>query len=168
MAWRQTWKLASLGFCALVIIACSARPQAYNVTVALDESLKDAQNEYPTFQVDLRAISEAEKGSWEAIDVLGYFAKPDSYSYQMKFSNEQAEPSTLEADDDKWEQWKGRPYLVVLTDLPVAAGNPPRRLIVPLWTSCWDSRVRHKDEPIMIMVGTQGLRLETPMKPNCP
>ena len=132
-----------VGLVVVGLAAWSAGCQRYQVTVSLDEGLRDA-GMMPSLEVDLVAVNESELDRWTHYSVNEYFASDDVFRhdadrYTMTFADSDADPKTLVPNDPIWRLWrkKSARQLVVLVHLPGDYQDLPgqqdvRRLILPL------------------------------------
>lgn len=143
--------------CILVIamgasVGCSSRSMYQgNINVSMSEQMKGDSWAYPSYEVDLVAVSDTDKDRWQNYPVEQYFEPGNTFranaqKYTMKFSNDDAKPKVLDKDNDIWGEWKQRDAytLFVIANLPgVWAAKPgkedPRRLVLPLTKEAWPS-----------------------------
>jgi hypothetical protein len=168
------WLCAVVVACSLAGCASGPRIAPYDVSVSLDESLKQ-NNTWPTLEVDLVAIGEDEKNVWNAYSVDKYFSRGDllrtgkknnGEAHTMKFSNSDPTTQTLSRKDPVWTKWKNKPELYVIAYLrDYSDKSDPqglfRRKVVPL-----DKRRWNNSQSIGIVVRQDGLKYTTDPLPE--
>jgi hypothetical protein len=178
--------LCGLGLVALSAVGCSCAPGRYNVTVQLDDAMKQRLEDLGNrkIQVDLVAVNAKEHERWENYSMTQYWQPGDSLkgsipTYSMVFSpkaaatqpGEAASTHTLTAKDPIWDKWyanttdKDVMHLYVLALLPGTytdepGDRDPRRQILPLGTCRWDKN------NILLKVQTTGIITVTTPKPE--
>lgn len=156
------WLICSL----MTMTGCPKSYGPYDMHVSLDQSLK--QNDtWPTLEVDLVAIGDDEKASWDTYSIDKYFSQGDKLrsgkqtngeSYTMKFSNADPTSQTLSRKDPVWAKWKNKPEMYVIAYLrdysdKTDAQGLFRRKVVPLDKARWKN-----SQSIGIVVRQDGLK----------
>ena len=167
---------------SLVIVAWSAvlsgcssckpgqtgKPQAYQVTVNLDESLKQG-----SVLVDLVGANPANLPRWESYGMTRYWKdgdpmRVDADKVTLSFVSGKSLTNELSRADGKWARWLGQgvTHLVVLADLPGARQDKPgtqdeRRQILTLDPCHWPSKTTN----LMIQIQRSGINVLTPPRP---
>lgn len=168
---RTLWGLASL-FAFLILPAlggcASSQTTPYQVTVSLDERLRDSSGNMPSLEVDLIGVADPDLARWRSYPLDAYFAGGDAFRADadkrtLEFAD--ADPRALARDDEAWKRWKKSKatHLVVLANIPGVfdrAGTDGRRLILPLDPERWSTR------SIEIQVQRTGLVPTTPLLPE--
>ena len=122
------------------------KPQAYDVIVSLDDSLKDA-----SLEVDLVGVDASTSNMLANKSVTDYFRPGDAtrasvMRHTMKFRREDSRRKTLSKSDPTWRKWldEGGEQLFVIAFLPGSfqdsPGNAdPRRVILSLMNDQWET-----------------------------
>lgn len=144
----------SLSFACLIILfstGCGCDPQPYNITVSIDDSLKNR-----TVYVDLVALNETMGQTLSSKSMTEYWRPNDALRgsldlHDITFLAEDNAPRTLSIDDPIWETWADATDLYIIARLPGEFTDQPgqldgRRLILPLGSCRWE------DETIQIVI----------------
>jgi hypothetical protein len=162
-----------LSACALG--CCNGEMRAFDVNVALHDSLKDARGVLPAVEVDVVAINNADLPTWEQKSMTEYFspgdplrASADKYVFRL---GEDHKSDTLTKDGAAgkklWEDWKkqGAMNLLILSSYPspqpdLPGDQDPRRRTLPLDCARWSDTKELKFE-----IRSSGLTVLTPPNP---
>jgi hypothetical protein len=151
-------------------------PGRYDVVVKVDEMYKDQHGQPLSLEVHVCGLTKVENERWAAIPVADYFAnaRANDRTVVMKFGQGLEPEQKLLRKDPIWQKWEeqGVEYLYIAANLPgVSAekmgGNDPRKLCVPLNTSCWKSWNGGKYVvPIRIEAPPNGVTCARPYDPK--
>ncbi len=152
--------------------ACSGVMRQFNVTVAMDDSVKQ-QGITPRVEINMVAVNASDSPTWSEKSMTDYFTPGDALRnsadpYIMRL-DEKNQTQTLKITDPKWDAWKsqGATNLFIVADYPRAADASgeadPRRRIIPLDCSRWDA-----ETDIKVILKSSGLSVQTPPKPAKP
>lgn len=170
---RIGWWALLLALVGSALGGCGSTPKMgqYTLLVSPDASLSTGGS-LTAFDVDIVAVTELDRPTWEAQSVDDYFSprnarRTNAVRHTMVFNNQQTQPQTLRHDAPIWATWKsqGAQHLVILASIPssnvTGTGGDTRRLVLPLSTARWDDR-----QQINIVVKSDGVRCESGMKPE--
>jgi hypothetical protein len=145
------------------------RPQAYNVSVHLSESLRDSSGAYPGVDVFLKGVSPWERQqTWEKQPDLEAYTRyrgpPTQFDVERSLRLGAGEQTSqlLSSTDSAWQRWldAGATDLIVISNFPrqrpAGTGRDRRLLIIPL------ARDRFPDNNLRVEVTREGLELLTP------
>lgn len=135
---EKTWGIALALGLGLVLSGCVS---TYHISTGISKDLEDYYTIYPSIEVDVAAITQAEADEIKKGGVEEYFA-PNGLRDRIKpftafFSDEQTKPITLSADAAIWKEWleKKPQTMMVMASLPHEPdmANPdPRMLFITM------------------------------------
>jgi hypothetical protein len=153
---RKPFFLLAMALFTFMSVGCNCQPTRLNVTVELDDSMKQRLAELGNraIEVDLVVVNSKDHARWENYSMTQYWTPPferrNSVSVRtLRFDATKTEPQTLTAKDPLWDKWlanvgeKDSPRLYVLTLLPGTFEDKPgdtdaRRQILPLCKDRWE------------------------------
>lgn len=178
---RTYWfglKMLAVMALGMVAAGCSCTPEmeARDVSVTVNDSLRDSSGKLKSVQVDIIAVNPGEVERWkqEALDV---YWRPGGSNLAlaqdkvvMKFDAMENVPAKkLSAKDGCWTGWKAKNAmdLVIVANIPgykgVSAGMADsRRLVLTLDRCRWVDT----SEPIEVQVSSAGVVAITQPKPE--
>jgi hypothetical protein len=169
---RKVLALAALGVMSLMAVGCSCAPAKLNVTVSLDDAMRQ-KLEARKIEVDIVALNSKQSDRWETYPMTKFWEPNDDLresvdSYKMIFDPAKADPQTLAKSDPHWAKWfansgGGDMQLYVLALLPglyddAPGDKDPRRQILPLGSCRWNST------DVKLLVQKDGIITITPPK----
>ena len=116
-------KLTSVAVCMAVLL-CSGCWTRTTIYAGYGTNLKDSYTIYPTVELDIAAVTEAEADEIQKLTVEGYFTndtlRKSIYPYTMQFSKEQTVPMEMDRDIDQWDKWEEKEptHIVLIADMP--------------------------------------------------
>lgn len=108
----------------MVVFLCSGCWTRTNIYAGYGTNLKDSYTIYPTVELDIAAVTEAEADEIKKLTVEGYFSndtlRKSIYPYTMQFSKEQTVPVRMDRDIEQWDKWeeKDPTHIVLIADMP--------------------------------------------------
>ncbi len=176
--WTQLKLLATLvlGLVAVGCAPCSPEMAPRDVSVSLDDSLRDTAGKLKSVQVDIIAVNSSELERWKQEPLDAYWRPGGSNLPQtpgihvMKFDAIENVPlKTLSARDAAWTNWKAKNAmdLVVVVNIPGYKGTTAgmadsRRLVLTLDRCRWAD----VSEPIKVQVSSAGVVSASQPKPE--
>jgi hypothetical protein len=148
---------------------CTPAMKAFDVTVTLDESLRDPRGAMPPVEVNLIGVDAAGRERWMSKRVSEYWRPNDPLratreKFVMVFAPDEAS-KTLPAHHRLWETWRSRGAmdLVLIAYVPgmnltEQADTDPGRITLPLDHCRWKPETRE----IRIVIDRRGFRSVTP------
>lgn len=155
------WMLKLLGALSMVIVvsACSSSVKDFNVTLQIDDSLRNQYGLLPSFEVDVVAINADQEERIKNYDIDEYFEYQNPLRISLpkrtlKFSEDSAKSQSITSSDPIWKSWASNKaeILVLIANLPYAHGGlsnntgtqghdnlDGRRLLVPMQREHWYS-----------------------------
>lgn len=154
------WMLKLLGALglALAVSACSSSVEDFNVTIQVDDSLRNQYGLMPSFEVDVLAINSDQEERIKGYDIDEYFEyknplRTSLAKRTLKFSEDSAKTQIIDSSDPMWEEWASNKaeILVLIANLPYVHGGMAsgdnasggsadgRRLMVPMKKDHWYS-----------------------------
>ena len=172
---QRMWPQAALLF-LVAAAGCGGGVGRYNVTVRVDEMYKDEHGLPLSLEVHVRGLTKVENERWAAMPVSEYFAnaRANDRTIVMKFGQNLEPEQKLSRTDPIWQKWEelGVAYLYIAANIPgvnveKTGGVDPRKLSLPLNTSCWKSYKGGKYElPILIEAPPNGVTCARPYDPK--
>jgi hypothetical protein len=171
---KNVLALFTLALLALLSVGCCGKePIKYNVTVSLDEEMRQSLSQRK-LEVHLVGINETQHQRWENYSMSKYWQPGDPMpnslpTFKMEFDPANSKPQTITIKDKIWDTWlaAGANRLYVLTLLPgmvedAPGDKDPRRQILPLPCYRWLKR----DKKIDIVVQKTGLTTMSLSRPE--
>ena len=173
----RTSCLAVLSIPGFLLIGCEHAGEhfrSYDVSVVLDNSLRDSNGNMRTVEVDMVGVNDADFPRWNNKSINEYCTPNDAFHISadpgvLEFSNE-AGPKVLLSSDRHWDQWltvqsaKNLMVLCFIAGYAHTDGGPgnqdPWRLVLPLDKLAWDSSM----STVNLMVTSRGMTCLTPYK----
>ena len=172
---RNALALAAVACTALLAVGCSCKPEKLNVTVSLDDAMRQ-KLESRKIEVDIVALdAKLAQARWETYPMTKFWEPGDERresvdSYKMIFDPSKPDAQTLLKTDPHWDKWMaksggGDMQLYVLALLPglyedQPGDKDPRRQILPLGSCRW------KSTDVKLLVQKDGIITLTPPKPE--
>lgn len=153
---------------------CSPRSYPFTYSVVMDDNLRLPNGQFPTIEVDLVGVNEAEKDVFEGLSVNEYFApnnrqRANAKKQTVTLSTSSTGPFELEKNAPFWDDWIGRRgrdsgsgatnvFIFANMARPSGSSGGPdtRKESLPLNGCRWDN----KNQPIEIRVTETGLKIE--------
>jgi hypothetical protein len=143
-------------FLALVFLFAGCVTRA-NVMVGISETMKEHYAIFPSIEVDIAAVTDAEANDIKSEGVGNYFSPNSSLRtnlapFTVFFSEEHTAPVFLWAHGEAWKKWqKKKPTnLAIMASLPHDPDAPPadpRILMIPLEKRPFSSTVYVEVDP---------------------
>ncbi len=101
-----------IALAGLLLTGCTPGVWRGDVVVALDPALRDQAGRWPTLEVDLLAVPQADAATWQTVPVAAYF-EPDNQGRAAAprvtiWFDGQHPVGVLKRDDPIWESWQGQ------------------------------------------------------------
>jgi hypothetical protein len=120
-----TWFLKAALLCLLSFLSLSACVSSYKVVVTVSPEVKTFYNGWPSLEVDVAAVSDADASALEKIKNEDYFAPNSALRAKIEpktfyFTEEDTARAKLGSRDDLWKDWlkNKATTLFVIASLP--------------------------------------------------